>query len=98
MESKETINRRGRKFTGTVSDLITMQVRGNTHQMAKIMTDAGKKMLVDMGPQQNLKVDITQGSTVSVTGPAVKVNDRLMLVAREVTLGGNTNEIKRIVK
>lgn len=95
---EETINRSGRKFTGTVSDLKTMQVRGNTHQMAKITTDAGKKMLVDMGPQQNLKVDVKQGSTVSVTGPAVKVKDRLMLVAREVTLGGNTNEIKRTVQ
>lgn len=94
--NKERINRSGREYRGTVSDLKTMQVRGNTHQMAKITTDAGKKMLVDLGPKDSLQLDLRQGSKLSVTGPAVKVKDRLVLIARDMTFNGKTAEVKRV--
>ncbi|TWU08495.1 hypothetical protein [Stieleria varia] len=93
---EQTINRSGREFTGKVKDLKTMKVRGNTHQFAKIKTDNDKNLLVDMGPQENLNLDVQKGSQVTVTGTAVKVKDRVMLIAREVTTGDKSTQIERV--
>ena len=90
-----TINRSGREFTGTIDSLKTANVRGQKHQLAKISTDAGKKLLVDMGPAEKLKADLNQGTKVTVQGPAVKVNGRLMLVATEFEVDGDTVDIQR---
>ncbi len=67
-----------------------------THQFAKVKTDKGKHLLVDMGPQDKLKLDVQKGNKLTVVGPAVKVKDRLLLIAREVTLGDETNKIQRV--
>jgi hypothetical protein len=93
---QQTINRSGREFTGTVVDMKTMEVRGNVHQLAKIKTDEGKHLLVDMGPQDKLKLDIQKDDSLSVKGPAVKVKDRLMLIAREITSGDKSAEVERV--
>ncbi len=95
-DKKQMIDRSGREFTGTVDDLKTMKVRGKTHQFARIMTDNNKKLLVDMGQQDKLKLDVKKGSKVSVTGPAVKVKDRVMLIAREISSNGKSVEVERM--
>ncbi|EMI56373.1 hypothetical protein [Rhodopirellula sallentina] len=94
--TEREINRSGREYTGTVSDMMTRTVRGNEHQFAKIQTDSGKKLLVDMGIEKHLDLDIQKNSKVTVSGPAVKVNDRLVLIAREVTSEGESTDIRRV--
>ncbi len=91
----QNIDRSGRQYTGTVSGMKTVKVRGNEHQMAKLTTDAGKKMLVDLGRRSSLDKKIKEGSKLTVTGPAVRVNDRLVLVARGMQSDGKTVDINR---
>ncbi|PAY18676.1 hypothetical protein CKO51_15220 [Rhodopirellula sp. SM50] len=93
---QQSIDRSGRKFTGKVDDMMTAQIRGNKHELAKLQTDQGKKLLVDLGPQDRLKLDVKSGSEVSVSGPAIKVKDRMVLIAREVTVGDETMQIERM--
>ena len=91
-----TVNRSGRSYTGTIDGLMTAKVRGQNHRLAKVSTDQGKKLLVDMGPAEGLNADISEGKRVTVEGPAVKVNDRLMLIATEVEIDGDTVDIQRV--
>ncbi|WP_372897927.1 hypothetical protein [Stieleria sp.] len=93
---QQSIDRSGRKFTGKVDDMMTAKIRGNTHQLAKLKTDQGKKLLVDLGPKDRLKLDMKSGSEVTVTGPAIKVKDRSVLIARQVTVGDETMQVERM--
>ena len=88
--------RSGRKFTGTVQKLMALEIRGTSHQFAKIQTDDGKSLLVDMGPAENLEAELSEGDQVSVTGPAVEFRDRLMLVANQITKNDSTESIDRL--
>lgn len=89
-----TIDRSGRQYTGTVSGMKSVKVRGNQQQMAKLTTDAGKKMLVDLG-QDGTKLNVKEGQKITVNGPAVRVGDRLVLVARKLESGGKSVDLKR---
>ncbi|WP_259635090.1 hypothetical protein [Stieleria sedimenti] len=93
---QQTIDRSGREFTGTVDDMMTAKIRGKTHQLAKLKTDQGKKLLVDLGPKDRLKMDVKSGSEVTVTGPAIKVKDRSVLIARQMTIGNDTVQVERM--
>jgi len=91
------IDRSGRQYSGTIETMMTAKVRGQQHQLAKINTDEGKKLLVDLGATDKLDSgQIKQGATVKVRGPAVKVNDRMMLIAKSVKVGNQEIEIKRV--
>ncbi|QDV69240.1 hypothetical protein Poly24_29550 [Rosistilla carotiformis] len=94
---ERSIDRSGRKFSGTVSDIKTVDVRGKTHQLAKLKTDGDKKLLVDMGPKDDLPFDVKKDSKLTVSGPAVRVKERLMLIARNVTVDGKEHSIQRSV-
>jgi len=91
----ETIDRSGREYTGTIDKTLTSKIRGQEHTLAKVTTDTGKALLVDMGPSKSLKGDLNKGNSVTLKGPAVKVNNRLMLIATEVETNGKSMEIQR---
>ena len=92
------VERSGREYTGTIESTKTVDVRGQQRQLAKIKTDNGKKMLVDLGRKQDLDANITEGSQLTINGPAVQVKDRVMLLATKVTLDGDTIDISRMAK
>ncbi len=74
------IEREGRKYTGTIESTKVANVQGEKHTVAKLKTQDGKKLTVDMGTLIE-KDKYTKGDKVSVTGVPVKVGDRVVLVA-----------------
>ncbi len=92
------VNRSGRSYTGTIEKTMKSKVREQEHQLVKIHTDQNKKLLVDLGPAQNSDLAVSEGTKITVKGPAVKVKDRAMLMATEVQANGKTIPIKRAEK
>tara|TARA_R110002073_G_scaffold7245_13_gene41421 strand:- start:776 stop:1978 length:1203 start_codon:yes stop_codon:yes gene_type:complete len=90
-----TIDRNGRKYTGNVASTREVTVQGKKHLLAKVKTDNGKSMMVDLGPKDQLSKSPRQGDKVTVQGVPVKVNDRIVLMARTLGDGENQSEIKR---
>ncbi|WP_442506042.1 hypothetical protein SH528x_004862 [Novipirellula sp. SH528] len=90
-----TIDRNGRKYTGKVSSTREVKVQGQKHLLAKVKTENGKSMLVDLGPKDQLSNTPNEGDQVTVQGVPIKVNDRIVLMARTLGEGENQTEIKR---
>ncbi|MGB7327326.1 MAG: hypothetical protein WBD31_20790 [Rubripirellula sp.] len=74
------IERIGRRYTGTVQSTKQAKVKGEQHRMAKLKTDEGKMLTVDMGHPKSDQ-DVKEGSKVTVTGVPVKLGDRVVLIA-----------------
>lgn len=91
------IDRNGRKYQGTVKGTKTVNVRGTEHMLAKVETDEGKSMMVDLGPSQNLDRSLEGGSNVTVQGVPVKVKDRVVLMASKLMLNDKKTSIQRQV-
>jgi hypothetical protein len=89
------IDRNGRKFSGQVASLREVKVQGQTHLLAKLKTENDKMMLVDLGAKQDLSNAPQEGDSLKVQGVPVKVNDRIVLMARTLELDGNKIEIGR---
>lgn len=82
---QRAVNRTGRKYSGTIQSKRVANVRGDKRTVAKIKTDDGKMLTVDMGAvEQSGKYK--QGDEVTVTGVPVKVGDRVVLIADVRTL------------
>ncbi len=79
------ITREGRKFSGTVQTTRTATVRGDERIVAKIKTEDGKTLTVDMGAAEQAK-NIKQGDKLNVTGVPVKIGDRVILIADVTSL------------
>ena len=90
-----TIDRGEREYTGKVIGMQTAEVRGEQHQLVKLQREDGKSLMVALGKKNNLQTSITNGATLTVTGPAVKVQDRRLLMADSFTLNGKTRSINR---
>lgn len=89
------IDRSGRQYHGTVEKLKTIETRGQQRQLAKLKTEEGKLLLVDLGTtEQNLGVK--QGQQLTVKGVPVKLKDRLILLARQIEKSGETTRITRV--
>ncbi|MDA8744326.1 hypothetical protein N9N28_06830 [Rubripirellula amarantea] len=79
---QRSIERNGRRYSGTVKSTKTAQVRGEKHMMAKLETDSGKMLTVDLGNPDSQK-QLKEGSKLTVTGVPVKLGDRVVLIADE---------------
>ncbi len=90
-----TIDRSRRKFTGTVEGMRQVKGRGQQNQLLVLKSDAGKRRLVDLGAAQKLDINISQGDTVTVRGPATKIDDRAVVLAQTLTHDGNQTSIDR---
>lgn len=91
------IDRNGKQFQGKVEKTKTVNVRGQQHQFAKINTIKGKTMMVDLGPATTFDRSLDEGAEIAIQGVPVKVNDRIILMARQVMHNGNKVEIDRQV-
>ncbi|MFG0267900.1 MAG: hypothetical protein ACF8AM_22515 [Rhodopirellula sp. JB055] len=92
------VERSGREYTGTIESTKTVDIQGQQRQLAKLKTDNGKKLLVDLGRKENLDANIRDGAQVTVNGPAVQVNERVLLLATKLTLNGETVEVPRMAQ
>lgn len=96
VEGKElNIQRDGRRFEGKVESTREVTVRGQKHLLAKINTKDNKKLLVDLGPAEKLSSKPDNGEQLTVSGVPVKMNNRVMLMARSVTMDGQRAQIER---
>ena len=92
------VDRTTRSITGKVLDTHTATIRGKDHQMAMLeVTRDGKtrKIAVDLGRADRLDVDVTEGSTLTLTGFPVKAKDRTLILAQTVRKDGRSVQINR---
>jgi hypothetical protein len=89
------IDRSGRSYSGQIASTREVTVRGQKHLLAKVKTDDGKSMLVDLGASDQLSSLPKEGAKLTVQGVPVKIKDRVILMARSIEQDGNKVEIKR---
>ncbi len=89
------IDRNGRKYSGTVASTREVTIQNQQHLLAKVKTDNGKSMLVDLGAKDQLSNAPKEGAKLTVQGVPVKVNDRVVLMARTLQQDGKKTEIQR---
>jgi len=66
------------------------------HQLVVIQVNPSTRMLVDLGPSDQLKaVEFDEGDQLSVDGQEIQVNESLMLVADKVQKGNTKVKIQR---
>tara|TARA_R110002049_G_scaffold305056_3_gene501154 strand:+ start:110001 stop:110978 length:978 start_codon:yes stop_codon:yes gene_type:complete len=82
---QRNVERFGRQYEGTIKSTRKATVRGQEHVVAKLETENGKMMTVDMGQPDSVE-GIKEGKKVSVTGVPVKIGDRVILVADQNSL------------
>ena len=81
------VNRTPRSITGKVLSTHKTKVRGREHLMAMVETtqkDKARKIVVDLGPADQLKMDVSKGSSLTFSGFPVKVKDRALVVAQSI--------------
>jgi hypothetical protein len=83
-------------LTGTIQEVLNKRVAGGPVGMHVLI--AGQEGLVDahLGPflSQESKEALHAGTPVQVVGAIVEMHDKQYLLAREVTVGGRTIEIR----
>lgn len=79
------IERYGRRYEGTIESLKEATVRGTKRTVAKLKTESGKLMTVDMGAASKNK-KLSEGDEVRVSGVPVKIGDRVILIADQNSL------------
>lgn len=89
------IDRDRRQFKGQIADTRTIAVRDRQHQMVMLRTGSNKQRLVDLGPSDELDLDLSEGDRVTVSGPVAKVNDRQLVFAQTLSHDGEQVEIER---
>ena len=82
--------------SGDVVETPTTTVRGQQRQLAKIKTDEGEMVLVDLGPADALEKELSKGDKITAYGAAIKAGDQQAFVAFELkTNGGGPVSISR---
>lgn len=90
-----SIDRSGNTFSGKLTSTRTVEVMGTEYLLAKLTTDEGKQLLVDMGPATDLGNVPGPREQVTVQGVPVKVDDRIVLMAKGFKHDGNPQPISR---
>ncbi|TWT77643.1 OB-fold nucleic acid binding domain protein [Posidoniimonas polymericola] len=73
------------EISGKVQQLKTVTVNDSERQLARIKTDDGRTATVDFGSPDQDAGNISQGDTITAEGVSVKVADKTILVAFEVS-------------
>ena len=90
------IQRSGRQLNGTVVRVQNPSVSGEKHRLVTLETSDGRNLLVDLGPTRNLQdLEIKEGDEITVSGPMVRVQDRRVVMARQVTTDEGRHQINR---
>lgn len=89
------IDRSSSKLSGTVERTKKVTIKGKEHAFAKINTANNKSALVDLG-LSSADNWLKEGQKITIQGVPTKVNDRVLLMARQFTPeGGETMKIDR---
>jgi len=78
--------------SGKIEDMRRIMLAGmeDEHQLAKIRTPDGRIARVDLGPVVNLRdLEIRHGDTITVHGKTGTINDKNMLMANRIEIGGH---------
>ncbi|WP_447978293.1 hypothetical protein [Candidatus Nitrospira bockiana] len=89
---------RVREVQGQVEAAKELKLRGSErkHLVARIKTDEGTRMAVDLGDRHDLQgLSIKDGQEIAAKGPVIRLGDKPLLVAQEVTADGKTAQIDR---
>jgi hypothetical protein len=97
-QKEQQINRSGQQLSGQITNMKTVNVRGQDHQLAIIKLQSGKQALVDLGPADKLQAELAANDKIQVSGVPVKVQNRLVFVANSVTKDGNKVNIERTAR
>ena len=74
-----------RQIRGEIEDLYTRNLRGETHLVARIDADAGRKFTAVLGPHRQLRtLHIEEGDDVIVFGRTANVEGQQMFVAQRI--------------
>ena len=76
----------------------TLDPKGKAQQnrVVLLQTDQGRQIVVDLGPAQALQgVSLQQGAQLDASGQWIRIGDRPVLWANQVTVDGKTMQIKR---
>ncbi len=89
-------NARSKKVKGNVANTKKVLVRDTKHLVVEIKPESGKRCFVDLGPADELGgKEIGEGQTLQARGPEVKVGDKKVIVAQQMTLNGKSTQIDR---
>lgn len=89
------------QVTGRIEQAKELRLRGldRQHLVVRLKAQDDRQMLADLGLPNDLKdVALEEGRTVTVEGPAIRVNGKLLILARHVTAQGKTVQIDRDVR
>jgi hypothetical protein len=82
--------------SGTIENKKNVSVRGESHVVAQLKNTNNQMTIVDLGRQAQLQdAALEKGKRISVTGPATKVGDKSVVVAKSITVDGKKTEIDR---
>lgn len=89
-----------RSVSGQLIDYRTIGLRDEQerHVLARIRTDEGQTVVVDLGPQSELRsqgVQLTRNQRISVQGSSGRINDSPILVVTRVQQGSRTANLQR---
>ena len=92
-----TIDRQRKEIRGEITSTRTAMVRENQkHLMAIVKSKSGDKHLaVDLGPADAMNMRLSKGDKIAISGPIVRVDDRLVLLANTVDHNGQVAQIDR---
>jgi hypothetical protein len=92
------VSRSAQTLMGKVVSTKKGKAGGVEHLLATVETKAKDKSVtvpVDLGRADRFKKELATGDTVTVTGFAVKVNDKPLFMAQTVDMGGQVTDIDR---
>jgi hypothetical protein len=78
---------------------VKLQNTGNTITAVLLKTENNRYVVVDLGPTEQVRdAKIESGTQLEAQGQIVRVGDRLVLLADQVSVGGETMQIERTQK
>ncbi|MDX1654673.1 MAG: PRC-barrel domain-containing protein [Candidatus Competibacteraceae bacterium] len=85
------------KLSGRVLVEKPVTVRGTDrkHKVVMVQQDQGRRTIVDLGPMENFQGRSLKDTRITVTGRPARVGDRMILVARTLTMDGETRQLRR---
>jgi len=86
------------QVSGEIQRMKKVEVRGQheDHLAVMLTTEHGGRMIADLGPSKNLRdLELTSGDWISARGPIMRLNDQLVMIAKQVEADGQTVRIKR---
>lgn len=86
-----------RTISGELSNLKTVNLSdGNEHRLAKIETEQGNTVRVDLGRTKKVQqLQLSEGDSVTVKARPARINDKAMWVATSINSGGKSLSIER---